>query len=142
MDMTAVMRKHSGRPFKPKGFDNLLREKPWSFFANSEAHPEGPGVGRDRTMVVCCLGFSTGWGPSGLYLKHCTSFGPFLTGASFLFVKMHKLQVIYFSFCSSSIQFASGMNSLSCVLGRGGGWIVGMWQMTEQLVGALNHITY
>lgn len=65
--MTAVVRKHSGRLFKPTGLDNLLCEKPWFFLANSGAHLEGPGVGGVSTAVVCCLGgFSAGWVPSVL----------------------------------------------------------------------------
>lgn len=55
MDMTAVMRKHSGRPFEPTGLDNHLCEKPRTFFANSEAHPEGPGVGGESTWWSAAL---------------------------------------------------------------------------------------
>ena len=44
--------------------------------------------------------------------KHWAFFSQGTSGASFLFVEMHQLQVIYFLFCPFSIQLALGMNSL------------------------------
>lgn len=52
---------------------------------------------------------------------------------------MHKLQIIYLLFCSSSTQFAPGVNSLLCIFEE---VAAGGWWMTEQLVGAVDYVTY
>lgn len=68
--MAVVVRKYSGRLFKPKGLDNLLYENPWSSFANCDASQEGAGVGGEGTIgrgvVLCSDGLSPGCGPSVL----------------------------------------------------------------------------
>ena len=56
-------------------------------------------------------------------------------GNLFLFLKMHKLRVISFLFCSFSIQFAPGINSLPFLFV---GVVLGRWWMTKQLLGAVN----
>lgn len=66
---------YSGRPFKPKAPDNLLYEKSWFSFTNSEAHHEGAGVGGDITVgkgVVLLLRWTL---PSRGLLCHRTNAG-------------------------------------------------------------------
>ena len=115
--------------FKPKGIYSLVYERSRTSFVDSDAHREGAEVGGQvRGQGLVLPRWWTFCSPWAFVLghKHCFFFFS-CWGNLFLFLKMHKLQVIYFLFCSFSIQFAPGINSLPFSFCWGGEWQNSYW---------------
>lgn len=124
-----------------------MEQKPWKWLEKMVRKTLNPKASTAFSMkshgLICWLWCSLGRGwarrtdtwagvgpavlmdflqPVGLCVRTQT-LGVFFScwGNLFLFLKMHKLQVIYFLFCFFSIQFAPGVNSLSFSFCWGGG---------------------
>ena len=90
--------------FKPKGIYSLVYERSRTSFVDSDAHREGAKVGGQvRGQGLVLPRWWTFCSPWAFVLghKHCFFFFS-CWGNLFLFLKMHKLQVIYFCFVPSA----------------------------------------